>query len=95
MTETETIDVKVAAQTAAKYLKEMIPAADGLLLEEVEKSEYNNVPRWIITISFQLDMGSASGGLIGFQRAMGKRDYKTLTVNAETGEVISMKIRAI
>lgn len=88
------IDAKEAAEIAAYYLKVMIPAAENLLLEEVEKSDEAENPKWLITLSFTLDP-SLSGGIMGFQRAMGRRDYKILTVDSMTKEVISMKIRSV
>lgn len=95
MDEAKEINAKEAAQIAASYLRDMLPEADNLLLEEVDKTTHVSTTRWLITISFQFDPRLQAGGIAGFQRAMGKREYKILTVDAETREVISMKIRDV
>ncbi len=62
----------------------------GVQLEEVESATKPEGPVWLITLSV---IDSSFGGLTAaFNSA---RDYKTFTVNKETGEVIAMKIREL
>jgi hypothetical protein len=77
------IHVKQAVQIAAKYLSEIInqPIA-GLLVEETEKSSDDAM--WFITVSYYLTSDM-----------FGSRSYKIIAVDAETGDVKSMKIRTI
>jgi len=91
-----TIDAPSAAQKAMAYLSTMMPHADAILLEEVEKETENEKPSWMITLSFQPNLsGIASPGFRGLQFAMGKREYKTFKIDGATGEVISMKIKIL
>jgi len=78
------IDAQQAAKLAADYLRTMVPQADDLLLEEVERQTESGEKRWLITLSCLLNpTGSATPG---FQS-------KTFAIGAETGEVLSMKIK--
>ena len=83
------IDVKEATKKAAEYLSSFYPypITGSIQLEEVELTE--NKDLWIITLSFEENSGKGIG--FGF---LSKR-YKQFTINAETGEFISMKIREI
>lgn len=86
------INAQTAANRAADYLNIMMPQAEAILLEEVEKeADDSGIDCWLITLSFQLN----HSGLRGLQFAMGKRDYKTFKIDGVTGEVVSMKIKAI
>ncbi len=58
-----------------------------ILLEEVEPATENGEEVWKITLSLT-DPGSP----LSFS---GHRQYKTFTVNADTGEVVSMTIRQL
>ncbi|MGA2716861.1 MAG: hypothetical protein ABSG41_27550 [Bryobacteraceae bacterium] len=84
------IEVKTAVQKALGYFQELMPASapGSILLEEVEFAEGPS-PRWHITFSTpspQLTLASISGR---------DRAYKTITIDAETGEFRSMKIRPL
>lgn len=84
------IDAKTAIQTALSYFQELMltPAPNGsILLEEVELVEGPN-PQWQIT--FSTPGQSALSMIPGRDRA-----YKTITIDAETGEFRSMKIRSL
>ena len=79
------MDAKQAALRARDYLVSLIPEADAILLEEVEKDGNN----WLITLSMYRHSYSAS--------PFGEppRTYKTFEVNALTGEVLAMRMRAV
>jgi hypothetical protein len=86
------IDVKTAAQKALGYFKELMPVTPyggSILLEEVELVE-DGRPAWHITFSAPAPSPLELAGIIGRDRA-----YKTITIDAETGEFRSMKIRPL
>ena len=66
------------------------------MLEEVEFSEATN--QWLVTVGFSLpETKEESTSLIMSSkksRALSRR-YKVINIDAETGELVSMKIRAI
>jgi len=92
-------DVKSAVGAARNYFSELYENVVDVRLEEVELTE--DKQRWTVTLSglfpppptvddpaFQ----SAMSSVFGTPR---ERVYKTLTVDARTGEVQSMKIRQL
>ena len=87
------LTAKQAASVAAKYLKDLIPSAEGVLLEEVDQEISRGKLTWNITLSFV--PGSGSGVSILPYTISGKKDYKAFRIDATSGEVISMKIRNV
>lgn len=97
------IDVKTAVSSAHQYLQsvqEMFGGSlDDLRLEEVELSEDKHA--WLITLGYDLPVKSRSHleELLTPSALTSKkifvREYKMFRVNAETGEVESMKIRRV
>jgi hypothetical protein len=85
------IDVKQAVKTAIDYFKNLYADSpfSNLLLEEVELTEDETY--WLITLSYSYPTDDKLMSAI----APLKRGYKTLKINASTGEVISMKIRTL
>lgn len=79
------IDVKNAVELAGKYLSDLlqIPVAN-MLLEEVERSG----PYWKVTLSYPDPSGS-------FRTLVGGRTYKVVELDADNGEFVAVKIRAI
>ena len=83
------IDVKEATEIARSHLKSFFPEAEKLQLEEVELTE--NKSHWFITLSYEGVSNSVASSLL-----VGKSlRYKIFKLDAESGEVISMKIRDI
>lgn len=76
------IDVKVAVNNAVTFLKHL-PATSVVdeRLEEVELTP--NESLWLVTLSYKDSPLSL------------QRNYKTFKIDAETGEVQSMKIRSV
>ena len=87
------LDVKKATQVALSYFDDLYGenAFSNVLLEEVERDEEDGTPYWFITIGFTET--KQEGGPLG---PLGSdRRYKRFKINAETGEVVSMKIRSV
>ena len=73
---------KSAAEQAVKHLKELIPVNGSPLLEE----HFTKDDIWHITLSYQC-AGTPNGVSAG-------KEYKSLAIDARTGEVLSMRIRS-
>jgi hypothetical protein len=76
------IDVKTAVRAAVDYVKEfqeLIPPRE-LRLEE---TEYLDAGLWEITLSFLEN------------NVTGARSYKSFVIDAQTGEIKSMKVRSL
>jgi len=83
------IDVKEATEKAKAHLVSFFPEAEQVQLEEVELSE--DKASWLITLSYEgVSSSVASSMLVGKSLL-----YKIFKLDAETGEVLSMKIRNI
>ena len=95
-----------ARSTTLWYLPSMIPVREAIdhalsfalghlepartaaiLLEEVEPSTNNGSEVWLITLSLPDPNAPLS--------LSGHRQYKTFTVDGDTGQVLSMKIRQL
>jgi hypothetical protein len=84
------ISPQEAANTAMKYLKELVPIQSNVTVEEVELNGREN--EWHITLGYiPADIQTNVYFGIG-QKA---KEYKEFRVNAVTGKVLSMKIRKI
>lgn len=102
------ITVKQAVNKALEFVQEIIPKEELISprLEEVELSSDERV--WSITISFiwktdkipslaeeiEDRYGSTSGSTSGSYGAE-NREYKLISIDAETGKPLSMKIRQL
>jgi hypothetical protein len=83
------IDVKEATQKVKEYLVSFFPDAEKVQLEEVELTDDKS--HWYITLSYEGMSHSVASSLL-----VGKSvRYKIFKLDAESGEVISMKIRDI
>lgn len=93
------IDVKKAVQIAKSYFKDLYPdnAFSHVMLEEVEREEEDDALYWLITIGFTNHDAPTKESPLGTTIFGPKapRRYKRFKINAETGDVISMKIRAV
>lgn len=95
------VDVTTAVRSAGNYLRQveqvMGSELKNLRLEEVEKEE--GTDHWLITLGY--DARSALPPTSSLFNAPGdvdwkyERSYKLFRINAETGEVESMKIRKV
>jgi hypothetical protein len=83
------IDVKEATGKAKEYLLSFFPEAEKVQLEEAELTEDKS--HWYITLSYESISSSVASSLL-----VGKSvRYKIFKLDAESGDVISMKIRDI
>jgi len=91
---TTEIDVKTAVELATAYFTELYgsPYAD-LALEEVEKVDRRGSNKWLVTLGYSPARRIPGGNLTVPQS--GVRQYKLITVDAETGEVESMKVAKV
>lgn len=85
------ITIKQSVENSILFLKDMYPESNSfqdILLEEAEFSDDKKF--WFITIGFdRLKKDTLRAmGITSFQR-----EYKIFKVDANSGEVISMKIR--
>jgi hypothetical protein len=85
------VDIKQAAQAASNFIIGLYSdqTISDMRLEEVELSEDERY--WLITLSFSSPVTS---NVLGFP-VVGRRQYKILKVDRESGEVLSMKIREL
>ncbi|NBC16918.1 MAG: hypothetical protein GVY18_06320 [Bacteroidetes bacterium] len=84
------IDVKEAVQIAIDYFNDLYEDQnyENLLPEEVEYDEDKDL--WRITLGYSKTVGLEKSGI-----TFNPRHYKVFEINAETGKVLSMKIRTL
>jgi len=90
------ITLRDAAQKAMNFYKEIDPEAVDARVEEVEKDEHTD--DWRITLSFQSNETATTNLLMPNSASTGVmngRKYKIFSVDSESGEVRSMKIRVL
>ncbi len=97
------IDVKKAAAAAVRYLNDirsLIGNIKNIRLEEIEFAEAQGV--WLVTLGYDapcqpsgLDRFLKGGSVPVGDITAYERTYKIFPVDAETGEVQSMKIRSV
>ncbi len=87
------IDVKEAVRIAMDYVQAVYRPEDisQPLVEEVELSDDGDF--WSVTVSFL--RAAAKSPIEAMTGQQGTRAYKVLRIQAETGQVHSMKIRTV
>ncbi|MFO7932739.1 MAG: hypothetical protein R6U78_01550 [Bacteroidales bacterium] len=83
------INVKTAIDKAKEHLMAFFPEAENVQLEEVELT--GDKTQWLITFSYEGVSASVASSLLVGKSVI----YKQFKLDAESGEVISMKIRDI
>lgn len=90
------IDAKAAVERALEHFKGLTAAASAppdlelkTQLEEVEFAEGDSGPVWRVTLS------RPNSQNFEFIRGRPARDYKVLSLDAQTGELLSMKMRLL
>jgi hypothetical protein len=83
------LDVKQVVRIAFEFVNELLKEETirGLRLEEVERLVDGR--RWNITVSFIRPGTGPIAAITALQQ--GPRDFKTLSIDGESGEVESMK----
>jgi hypothetical protein len=93
--------VKEAVAKAIEFAQSVLGPArtSDLRLEEVEKTKLNGDDAWSITLSMLEPQATPLEGTLSQQLTRvygrGPREYKTFTVDSQTGNVLSMKIREL
>ena len=84
-------------QVALSYSEDLYGenAFSSILLEEVEREEEDSTPYWSITVGFTDENARRKGTSLITGSKVPPRRYKRFKTNAETGDVVSMKIRSI
>jgi hypothetical protein len=85
------IDARTAAHAAADYFRDLYANVKSFSLEEVELSEDGDY--WLITLSFEVGPKTTAGFAIRLEPP--KTKFKVFKVNAQTGQVVSMRIRKL
>jgi hypothetical protein len=80
------IEVRVATNAAVEYLKQFFPDANNVQLEEIEISEDERF--WTVTLSYE------DNDRFGMAYNRQKK-YKIFKIDANSGGVLSMKIREL
>ncbi|QMW03237.1 hypothetical protein [Spirosoma foliorum] len=86
------LSVREAAKNALNFYKDIYPNISGELVEEVELDESHKY--WLITLSFPVGVDSVSP-LSAVLLPKTVRKYKLFKVDAQNGNVESMKIRTL
>lgn len=85
------IDIKLASEKALEHFASLFPQIDekDVMLEEAELSKDEQF--WEITVSYKIPKGEKIGETFFGET----RSFKTFRLEAETGEVKSMKVRTM
>lgn len=96
----EAIGVKEAAKNGANFLNNLYEGAEDILVEEVEMDEQQQ--HWLITFSYLFRRKKMTDSPIteltsslSLLYPSRERNYKTLKIDAKTGDVLWMKIREL
>jgi hypothetical protein len=85
------IDVKRAIRIAKENAAEMLEkASSNIGVEEIERDSYKARDVWSITLSIPRDLSQLSGVA---RVAANPLQYKRFLIDAETGELLAMKLR--
>lgn len=88
------IDVKQAVNIAVDFFRDMYAKESyaDLRLEEVEFL-IDSPERWLVTLSFTRPVSTETEQLASTIGVQLPREYKVFEINAESGQVYSMRIR--
>lgn len=91
------LDPKEAATIAAERFDEFYPNEpfEDIRLEEVERIEEDTQVYWLITLGYVDKSTSTDRGAMNSLLPNAVRNYKRFKINAETGDVVWMKIRSL
>jgi len=79
------IDMKGAVRAAMVFSKDMFPEVKDIRLEEVEPSSNG----WSVVVSFAADAPATYAIVTGRELP---RVYKTIAIESETGQAMSLKV---
>ena len=84
--------VQIAKESAAELLGQ-VPAKSSL--EEIERDSYKGRDVWWITLGLPRDPGRLQSLAVLAALAADTLEYKRFLIDAETGELIAMKLREV
>lgn len=89
------ISIQDAVRNSVAFARDAFSGSDlaswsNIRLEEVEKSRCNGREMWLVTLSIPLKATETIVSPLPFEK---ERIYRVFTVDRETGEVLSMRIR--
>lgn len=90
------ITLKDAAKKAMAFYQDIDPDAEDARVEEVERDD--DTDDWNITLSFHSNENASTNLIVPNSASTGVmngRKFKIFSVDAESGEVRSMKIRVL
>lgn len=100
-----TIDLTVAVKTAKEKIQGLYSdeKLNGLALEEIELIEEDNLKLWSVTLGFHRQkavsaLSTGMGALASIYpqtTQIEHRVYKTIVINAETGDFVRMNMRQV
>lgn len=79
------VDMKGAVRAAMVFAKDMFPEVKGIRLEEVEPTSNG----WSVVVSFVADAPDTYAIVTGRELP---RVYKTIVIESETGQALSLKV---
>ena len=87
-----TISVHDAIKSAQAFLTTIYPEARQVTVEELDNDD--QAGEWLITLGFarEIENQQSLGILL---RGLGGRSYKTIAIDKGTGDIKSMKIKAV
>ncbi|SRR5579883_1263769 len=87
------VPIPEAVKKAKEFVHSMFELpADLIRLEEIDSGDTGGQPAWLITLSVPAPTTSVSS-VFATPGRWQDRDYKTLSLSKETGEVLAVKIR--
>ncbi len=91
------VDIKTAVANSMELAKLSLGSSrtTGLRLEEIESSNLDGQPVWLVALSNLPDGSSVVASLFPAYGADAAREYKTFAAAKNSGEVLSMKIRLL
>jgi len=83
------VNSKTAIERAKAYFNEIFSSVKDLRLEEIERSSDNT--NWLVTFS----LARPDLTILGAPVTNPHRDYKTVSIDAKTGEPVAIKMRVM
>lgn len=84
------MDIKEAVKAAKKYVADLFDG-EGIRYIGLEEVKFEtNSHEWLVTVGFERGWDRASGVISAMLETSGKRTYKLVRMNDETGEILAL-----